>query len=120
MFNSIRKLATVILGLSTVAPPSLFAAADAVMVDVTLPEIVSGSYHGFCIPVAGNTHYSASSTDDVNLSYEGLAPSNTSIESFFTATQVYFVDTNPSSNSKCGASTDTTGYILANNFYVRR
>ena len=85
MFNSIRKLATVLLGLSTVAPPSLFAAADAV-VDVTLPEIVSASYHGFCIPGAENTHYSAVSTDAVNLSYEGLAPSNTSIESFFTAT----------------------------------
>ena len=114
MFNSIRKLATVLLGLSTVAPPSLFAAADAV-VDVTLPEIVSASYHGFCIPGAENTHYSAESTDAVNLSYEGLALSNTSIESFFTATQLYFIDTNPSSNSKCSASPDT-GYILANDF----
>ena len=117
MFNSIRKLSTVILGLSTVAPPSLFAAADAVRVTVVLPEIVSESYHGFCIPDAPGTSYTAT-TDADNLSYESLPPSNTFDGQFLKdVSNLIVIDSDPSSN-QCGASPGA-GYIQANNRYVR-
>lgn len=118
MFNSIRKISTVLLlGLSTVAPPSLFAAADAVRVTVALPEIVSPSYHGFCIPGAGNTSYSASSTDAVNLSYESLSPYDGKL--LKNNPDLLVIETDPFQN-KCNSV--LPGFIRAvgPDFYVRR
>ena len=121
MFNSIRKFSTVLLlGLSTVAPPSLFAAADAVRVTVALPEIVSASYHGFCIPGAENTSYSASSTDAVNLSYESLSPYVTFDGKLLKNNpDLFVIETDPLLN-KCNSA--FPGFIRAvgPDFYVRR